>query len=85
MTKAGIKEARQHFTEYISKVEKGEEIIITKRAEPIAKITPIKKKVSGLLVSHKGIRSSIVPRGKPLSRLVTKSRRGSAGRDNLAT
>jgi len=32
MTKAGIKEARQHFTKYISKVEKGEEIIITKRA-----------------------------------------------------
>ena len=77
MTKAGVKEARQHFTEYIAKVEKGEEIIITKRAEPIAKITPIKKKVRGMLTSHKGLRSSIVFRGMPLSTIVTESRKKS--------
>ncbi len=77
MTKAGIKEAREHFTEYISKVEKGEEIIITKRAEPIAKITPIKKKVRGLLISHKQLRSSIISRGMPLSAIIIESRKKS--------
>ncbi len=78
MTKAGIKEAREHFTEYLSKVEKGEEIVITKRAEPIAKITPIKKSVKRSLTSHKKLRSSIVPKGTSLSRIVMESRKESS-------
>ncbi len=77
MTKAGVKEARQHFTEYISKVERGEEIIITKRNEPIAKIEPIKKKVRGVLTSHKDLRNSIVSKGIPLSTIVVESRKKS--------
>lgn len=78
MIKAGIKDARQHFTEYISKVEKGEEVIITKRTEPIAKITPIKKKVKALLMSHKELRNFIVAKGMPLSEAVIQSRKEEA-------
>jgi prevent-host-death family protein len=75
MIKAGVKEARQHFTEFLSRVEKGEEIIITKRDEPIAKITPIKVKGGGALSSRKGLRESIRAKGAPLSHIVAASRK----------
>lgn len=75
MITAGIKEARQHFTDYLSRVEKGEEVIITKRAEPIAKISAIQKKAKGKLFSHKELRDSIMAKGKPLSEIVVESRK----------
>jgi prevent-host-death family protein len=33
MLTAGIKDARRHFTEYLAKVERGEDVIITGRNE----------------------------------------------------
>lgn len=75
MKTAGIKEARQHLTEYLALVEKGEEIVISKRNEPIAVIKPIKKKPRGHLKSHRELRESISSRGKPLSKIVTESRK----------
>ncbi len=78
MVTAGIKDARQHLTEYLSRVQKGEEIIISKRDEPIAKITPIRKKVKRKLESHKELRASIIAKGKPLSKIVIDSRKEEA-------
>ena len=75
MITAGVKEARQHFTEYLSRVEKGEEVIITKREEPVAKISAIQKKAKGMLLSHKELRDSIMVKGKPLSEIVLESRK----------
>lgn len=75
MTTAGIKEARQHLTEYLSRAEKGEEIIISKRNEPIAVITPIKKKTRRHLESHKELRDSIARKGRLLSDIVAESRK----------
>jgi prevent-host-death family protein len=75
MIKTGVKEARQHFTEFLSRVEKGEEIIITKRDEPIAKITPIKVKAGGALASRKGLRESLRAKGAPLSQIVSTLRK----------
>ena len=75
MKTAGIKEARQHLTEFLARVEKGEEVIISKRNEPIAIIKPIKKEVKRHLKSHKELRTSILAKGKPLSRVVSESRK----------
>ncbi len=75
MIKTGIKEARQHFTEYLAKVEKGEEIIITKRNEPIAKISSLKTKARGLLASRKALREALRAKGKALSEVVIASRK----------
>ena len=75
MIKAGVKEARQHFTEYLAKVLEGEEIIITKRAEPVARISPMKKKMQGTLASHKELRTALSRKGKPLAETVIESRR----------
>lgn len=75
MITTGIKEARQHLTEYLARVQKGEEIIISKRKEPIAVIKPIKKKIKPKLESHKALRDSIAAKGKSLSRIVAQSRK----------
>ncbi len=75
MIKTGIKEARQHFTEYLAKVEKGEEIIITKRNEPIAKISSLKARGGGLLASRKALRETLRAKGKALSEVVIASRK----------
>lgn len=39
-----LREANQHLSQYIDSVEQGNEIIITRRGVPIAKIMPIPKK-----------------------------------------
>ena len=74
MVTAGIKEARQHFTEYLAKVERGEEIVITRRNEPVARILPVKNPKTGRLASRKRLRDSVVPKGEPLSQTVIRSR-----------
>ncbi len=75
MITTGIKDARQRFTEYLARVEKGEEIIISKRNEPIAIIKPIKKKIRNSLESHRQLRASISAKGKPLSIIVSELRK----------
>ena len=74
MVTTGIKEVRQHFAEYLAKVERGEEVIITRRSEPIARISPVKTVRSGQLASRRSLRESIAPRGNPLSQDVISSR-----------
>jgi len=75
MLKTGVKEARQHFTEYLAKVMAGEEIIITKHAEPIARISPVKKRTRKALTSHKDLRLTLAAKGKPLAEIVIDSRK----------
>ena len=36
-----LREANQHFSRYIEAVERGEEIIITRRGRPVAKIVKV--------------------------------------------
>jgi prevent-host-death family protein len=74
MIKAGIKEARKGLCHYLSRVQQGEEIIITKRDEPVARIVPIKMPRAKPLTSHKELRESIRAKGKPLSEIVIHSR-----------
>ena len=54
---------------------KGEEVIITKREEPVARISAIQKKAKGMLLSHKELRDSIMAKGKPLSEIVLELRK----------
>lgn len=42
MTKLNIHEAKTHLSRYLKKVVEGEEIVICKNGEPIAKIIPFK-------------------------------------------
>ena len=40
MTKLNIHEAKTHLSRYLKKVEAGEEILLCKNGEPVAKIVP---------------------------------------------
>ncbi|MBE0447557.1 MAG: type II toxin-antitoxin system prevent-host-death family antitoxin [Actinobacteria bacterium] len=74
MIKAGIKEIRKNLTKYLESVQKGEEIIITKRDEPIAKIVPIRTKQAKTLSSREQLRKLIKPQGTLLSQVVVENR-----------
>ena len=43
MKSIGIRELRQHASQYIRLVEEGETIQVTDRGRPVAMITPVKK------------------------------------------
>ncbi len=40
----GIREANRHLSRYIAAVERGEEVIITRRGRPVARLMPVSKK-----------------------------------------
>ncbi len=40
----GIREANLHLSRYIAAVERGEEVIITRRGRPVARLLPVPKK-----------------------------------------
>lgn len=74
MIRTGIKEMRKNLTKYLESVQRGEEVIITKRDEPIAKIVPIRPKQAKTLSSREQLRNLIRPQGTPLSKVVTDNR-----------
>jgi prevent-host-death family protein len=41
MLRTGVKEVRDHFTQYLKMVKKGEEIVVTERGRPVALIKPV--------------------------------------------
>ena len=41
MKRASSRELKLHLAEYISRAEKGETVLVTRRGEPVAKIVPV--------------------------------------------
>lgn len=74
MIRAGVKEVRQNLTEYLRRVQRGEEIVVTKRDEPIARLVPFLRKKTKRLESHKSLRQHIAAKGAPLSEIVSSQR-----------
>ncbi|MDP2212206.1 MAG: type II toxin-antitoxin system prevent-host-death family antitoxin [Candidatus Aquicultor sp.] len=74
MIRTGIKEMRKNLSKYLESVQNGEEVIITKRDEPIAKIVPMVAKKAKPLSSREELRNLIKSKGKPLSQVVTADR-----------
>jgi prevent-host-death family protein len=54
MTSLNIYEIKRHFPDFLGKVEAGEEIILEKSGNPIARILPIKKKKKRILGKERG-------------------------------
>lgn len=44
MRTAGVREARQHFTDLLDDVKKGREVVITDRGRPVARLVPIERR-----------------------------------------
>ncbi len=41
MLKKGVKEVRDNFTQYLKRIKKGDEIIVTERGRPVAILRPV--------------------------------------------
>ncbi|MBU4009770.1 MAG: type II toxin-antitoxin system prevent-host-death family antitoxin [Proteobacteria bacterium] len=72
MQTVNIKEVRTNLSSLLNRVETGEEIVITRRGNVIAKLVPTKQ--GGDLPSMKKFRSSIRSSEKSLSRSIVDSR-----------
>jgi prevent-host-death family protein len=73
MQEINIKEARSRFTAILESATKGEDIIITRRGKPIARLTRINEK-SIPLGSLKEFRAKIDVKDTPLSDTVVRLR-----------
>jgi prevent-host-death family protein len=73
MKKVKVNEVRENLAKYLSEAEKGEEIIITRHAKPVARLIAVSAGDSGFpdLTDH---RKSIKLRGKPISESITELR-----------
>ena len=54
MKSLSIEKVQEQFPEFVSTVEAGEEIILEKSGEPIARIVPIKKNKKRILGKERG-------------------------------
>lgn len=74
MAKAGIREIREHLSRYLRRVTRNhEEITITDRDQPVARLVPVAEARSRLR-SRKVLRQSIKAKGVALSELLIKAR-----------
>jgi prevent-host-death family protein len=54
MTALSVETVQEQFPAFVSRVESGEEIILEKSGEPIAKVIPIKKRGKRVLGKERG-------------------------------
>lgn len=73
MKKVKVNEVREHLAKYLSEAEKGEEIIITRHAKPVARLIAVSTGESGFpdLTEY---RKSIKLQGKPVSESIIEFR-----------
>jgi len=54
--RVGVREAKAHLSEYLRRVQSGEEFVITDHGKPVARITPIDSPIEFSPEVAKGIR-----------------------------
>jgi len=74
MTKINVRQARGQFRALLNRVAAGEEVVIQRRGQDVARIVPpIRRGVR--LPDLSGFRASLRVTGEPLSSIVAKARR----------
>ncbi|MBW1961579.1 MAG: type II toxin-antitoxin system prevent-host-death family antitoxin [Deltaproteobacteria bacterium] len=73
MIEVNVKEARSKLSELLNKVEKGQEIIITRRGKKVARLVSTRTRTT--LPSLKGFRKTLSVIGKPMSEEIIASRK----------
>ncbi len=73
MLQVNAKEARSNLSELLNKVEKGEEITITRRGKKVAKLVSVGIKTT--FPSLKDFRQTLSIIGKPMSEEIIDSRK----------
>lgn len=74
MRRAGIREARQNLSVLIDEVKKGQEIVITDRGKPVARLTPYQALSAKPLPDLSEFRESMPLLDPPLSQTITEDR-----------
>jgi prevent-host-death family protein len=69
-----VKEARGSFSDVLNRVAAGDEVVITRRGDDIARIVPAKRARRKPFPSHKALRDSITLKGEPMSKTITRLR-----------
>jgi prevent-host-death family protein len=72
MKTAAVGEIQKNFAVILKEIKSGEEIIITKRGEPVAKITSIGPKKD--IDWPDFYKEAVIIKGKPLSKIVAEER-----------
>ena len=73
MRQANIKYARDHLRSLIDEVAEGQEVVVTRRGEPVARLVPIEV-TPRRLPSLADFRDSIRVKGRPLSEEIVTAR-----------
>ena len=74
MLETSAREARQHLSHLLDMVEQGEEIIITRRGQTIARLTSVETKIPKRRANMKAFRAKIKAKGKSLSDIIIEER-----------
>ena len=48
MTEVSVAEVKAHLSELLDRVERGEEIVITRRGKPVAKVSGVRRKLESI-------------------------------------
>ena len=68
-----VKQARSNISSLLNRIQEGEEVLILRRGEKVARLVPVDKE-SRKLPDLSGFRSSIQVQGEPLSQTVIQER-----------
>lgn len=74
MRRAGIREARQNLSELIEQVKKGQEILITDRGTPVARLVPARTLASKPFPDLAAFRRRMPALDPPLSEILIEER-----------
>lgn len=66
----GVRELKSHLSSYLARVQAGEDVVVTERGRPIARLTTIDPGTDRLaaLIKSGAVRASTEPRSLPIRR-----------------
>jgi len=75
MSTFSVAEAKAHLSELLERAEKGEEVVITRRGEPVAQLAPVRSAKPGIDFARLRALRAAMPKAKtPAAKLVRKMR-----------
>jgi prevent-host-death family protein len=75
MSTFSVAEAKAHLSELLERAEKGEEVVITRRGEPVAQLAPVRPAKPGIDFARLRALRAAMPKAKtPADKLVRKMR-----------
>ena len=75
MTEVSLAEAKAHLSELLDRVERGEEVVITRRGKPVARVSGIRRRRQPIdLAALEAFRASLPFQEKPSVEIIREMR-----------